>query len=439
MKNRTIIDVLENAKVGQQVELLGWVKSKRAHRDLLFIDLVDSTGTIQVVITKDAGTTFSEAEAIAPESSIMVKGEVRQGDGVRISEISAQEIQLIGGVSITLSPRPRESFDVFDPRYTDLTLGKRHLYIRNEKLRAALKVRHTFFGIVHNWFRKSGFVEVHGPVIGQAPLYDDKSAFSLDFFGHEVFLNQCVAFYLESAVQAFEKVYNIGPSFRAEESKSRRHLAEYWHIKAEIAFADFEDVINVAEELTAHIVRTLATESIEEFGIIGSTVDATQLGRIPYPRITYEEAIHMLRSDGVNSEFGESFGTSETTQLCQHFNTPFWITGIPRTIEPFPYVVDPADSRITKTADLIATGGYGELLGIAEKIYQSGPLEERMKEKGKDRDERYRWYTELNRLGNVPHSGFGMGAERTLAWLMQLSHVRDAIPFPRLFNRSPYP
>lgn len=439
MKSNTVSKIIENAKVGHRVELFGWVKSKREHRDLIFIDLVDSTASIQVVISKSESTTFSDAQAIAPESSVVVRGEVRQRGGISGLEISAQEIQVLGGVSITLSPRPRESFDVFDPRYTDLTLGKRHLYIRNEKVRAVLKVRHTFFGIAHNWFRKFGFIEVHGPVIAQAPLYDDKSAFSLDFFGHKVFLNQCVAFYLESAVQAFEKVYNIGPSFRAEESKSRRHLAEYWHIKAEIAFSDFEDIINTAEELTAHIVRSVATECAKELGVIGAVVDAAQLGKIPYPRITYEEALKTLSASGLDSEFGESFGTRETTQLAQSFTTPFWITGIPRTIEPFPYVIDPADSRVTKTADLIATGAYGELLGVAEKIYQLGPLKERMREKGRDQDDRYGWYTELSQLGNVPHSGFGMGAERMIAWLMQLNHVRDAIPFPRMFNRSPYP
>jgi asparaginyl-tRNA synthetase len=441
MKKLYINDILKNVDSEQEVEVLGWIAFKREHREMLFLDLVDSTGSIQIIVRREDASDdlFARAQGLTPESSVRIVGRISRSQKTGSIEIEARQIELIGDASLDISPRPRTHFDIFASKFADSTLKNRHLYLRNEKMMAALRVRHTLFGIVHHWFREQGFIEIHGPILAQVPLYDDKTAFSLDFFGSQVYLNQCVAFYLESAVHAFEKVYNIGPSFRAEESRSRRHLAEYWHVKAEIAFNDFQEIMDFAESMIAHIVKQIGTSSIDDLKILEAAIDADRLSSIPYPRITYQEAFEILSGAGLNLEWGESLGAEDIQVLSQRFSTPFWLTGIPRSVEPFPYEIDPIDPRTTKTADLIAPEGYGELLGIAEKIYDPDQLLARMKEKGRESDERYRWYYELRRYGSVPHSGLGMGVERVLRWLLKLNHVRNTIPFPRIFDRSPYP
>jgi len=440
MKTLYVNEVKTRSEVKQDIELLGWICSKREHGSVIFFDLQDSTGSIQVVVSKDiAANAFGVAQRIVPESSVRVKGTLKPSEYSLTPELEAHEIEIIGTASLNISPRPRAQFDIFAQRYTDLSLRKRHLYLRNDKLMAVLIFRHKFLGMVHDWFRKQGFIEINAPILTQLPLYDEGTAFALDFGGDKVFLTQCVAFYLESAVHAFEKVYNIGPSFRAEESTGKRHLAEYWHVKAEIAFADLEDIICFAEGMISHILHSCASVSRKELASLNGVTDIGMLVKTPYPRITYEEALRELKKKGVEVEWGKSLSSKAEAVLSQEFVTPFWVTGLPRSIEPFPYVVDPSDPQVTKTADLIAPEGFGELLGVAEKIWKPDELLERMREKGKDKDSRYDWYCELRQYGSVPHSGLGMGVERCIRWLLRLSHVRDAIPFPRLLRRTPYP
>ena len=438
MKKLYIADILVNTN-GQQVEILGWVKSIREHGGVVFFDLIDSTGEIQIVANKSTQYILPSNLVISPESSVKIKGVVKQQDGKTSKEIDASEIELIGLASLDISPRPRTNFDIFSPALADYNLHKRHLVLRNEKMMATLKFRHIFFKIVHDWFREQSFIEIHAPVLTQIPLYEESSAFKVDFFGTKVFLTQCVAFYLESAVHAFEKVYNLGPSFRAEKSRGKRHLAEYWHVKAEIAFADLEDIMHFVESMTAYISSRIAIDAKKELEFLGVSIDTASITNIPYPRITYDEAIAKLKDKGFGVEWGKSLGNDEETSLSEEYTTPFWITGLPRSIEPFPYAISPSNINVTKTADLIAPSGFGELLGVAEKIWQPEELAERMKEKGRDGDNALKWYSELRQYGSVPHSGLGMGAERFMRWLLQLGHVRDVIPFPRMFRRPPYP
>jgi asparaginyl-tRNA synthetase len=439
MKKLYVSDLLKGTETGQEIELLGWIRSKRSFGSVIFLDLMDSTGIIQIVVSKDAGpSVFRKAEGIAPESSVRIKGVVTHGSREGKKEIEAKEIEIIGNVLLSVSPRPRTNFDIFDSRFANISMGKRHLYLRNEKLMAVFRFRHMLMGIIHAWFNEQDFIEINAPVLTQLLLYEDNTAFDLNFFGNKVFLTQCVAFYLESAVHAFEKVYSIGPSFRAEESRGRRHLAEFWHVKAEIAFAGLEDIVCFTESMISYIIHRSMDEGRKELKILRVTADLGRLATVPYPRITYDEALERLSRRGLKAEWGKSLGAEEEADLSQEFDTPFWVTGLPCSIEAFPYVIDPSNPRVTKTADLIAPEGFGEILGVAEKIWQPDELLERMKEKGKDIG-RYDWYYELRQLGSVPHSGFGMGVERIIRWLLRLNHVRDAIPFPRLFRRAPYP
>lgn len=437
MKSTYARDLFRNAEVGSAVEFYGWVKNRRVHSRIVFLDVVDSTGTVQCVVASDHDSAFSVASHVSVESAVKITGRIAIAERKQLSwELHVTAIEIVGDSTIDINPYPRSDIDINDARWQQQLLDKRHLYLRNPKVAAILRFRHLLTRIVHDWFDENGFMEIHAPVLTPTPLYDDRTPISLDVHGQNIYLTQCVGFYLESAVHSFEKIYNIGPSFRAEASRSNRHLMEYWHVKAELAFVDLEDMFGVVENFIKDVTERCLREGQEFAEILGTSICSDGL-KAPYPRIDYAVAVEWLKSQGADCEFGRGFGPSEEDLLRQKFDdTPFWIVGIPRTIEPFPYVIDASDDRRTRTADLIASRGYGELLGIAEKINRLDMLDERLAEKGKAGDPRYEWLRELRQYGCVPHGGFGAGLERLIRWLLQVPHVRDTIPFQRTFGRK---
>ncbi|WKZ26661.1 MAG: asparagine--tRNA ligase [Candidatus Paceibacterota bacterium] len=436
MKTTYAVDLLHSPSDGTTVVLYGWVKARRRHNHVVFLDITDSTGSVQCVVEAGNKPAFELARRMNQETAVKITGVLADtGRANPQREIRVDNIEVIGVSTISVSPYPRGNIDIQDPRLQEQLLDKRHFYLRNEKFAAILKFRHVLTRIVHQWFHENGFIEIHAPVLTPTPLYDDRTAMAIKVHEQDVYLTQCVGFYLEQAVHALEKIYNIGPSFRAEESRSKRHLMEYWHIKAELAFVDFEDMASVVERFIHDVSEQCIREGRELANIIGTEICGDGL-KTPFPRIDYAEAVEWLKTQGSDIEFGKSMGSDEETMLCQRFgDTPFWIVGIPRPIEPFPYVIDAADTRRTKTADLIASRGFGELLGIAEKIHSLSMLDERLAEKGKAGDARYEWLRDLRQYGCVPHGGFGMGLERFIRWLLQIPHVRDTIPFHRAFSR----
>lgn len=436
MKKVYVADLLNRIPNGAQVELYGWVKNRRRHNYIVFLDICDSTGMVQIVVDKTNKKLFELAKRISQETAVKIVGILTEtGRPNPPKEIRVRDIEIVGVSTINVSPYPRSDIDIFEPKLQEQLLNKRHFYLRNEKIAAILKFRHVLTRIVHQWFHENGFIEIHAPVLTPTPLYDDRTAMALKVHGQDVFLTQCVGFYLEQAVHSFEKIYNIGPSFRAEESRSKRHLMEYWHIKAELAFVDFEDMAAVVEQFIRNVSEKSIREGSELARVIGTDMCEDGL-KTPFPRIDYGEAVGWLKVQGSDMEFGKSLGSDDESLLSNRFgNTPFWVVGIPRSIEPFPYVVDSADTCRTKTADLIASRGFGELLGIAEKIHTLPMLDERLAEKNKAGDARYEWLRELRQYGCVPHGGFGMGLERFIRWLLQIPHVRDTIPFHRAFGR----
>lgn len=434
MKTLFIGDVLRGVKRdGTQVTLLCWLKARRDQGRIVFIDLVDSTGTIQAMSNHDHESVTDLAKTIPLESAVEAMGTVHQGP--KGPEIHLNDIKVVGLAESGFSPRPRSNFDPFDPNMVDHMLAKRYLYIRNPKAAAVLRYRHLIMEAARNWFSSRGYIELTAPVLTLTPLYEDDSAMGLQVNGEPAFLTQCVGFYLEAAVHSFERCYNMGPSFRAEESRSKRHLMEYWHIKAELAWVSLEDLVDIVEDFVSHLVRFSQDHCQDIFKTLGTVLKPDGM-EIPFPRIKYSDAVERLQDLGMPFEFGSSLGSPEEELLSKQFTTPFWITGIPRSIEPFPYVIDKTDPRVTRTADLICSRGYGELLGIAEKIDNLAELDERMAEKGKAGDPRYEWLRHLRSNGCVPHGGFGMGAERAIRWLLGIEHVRDAMPFPRIFRRA---
>ena len=436
---QTYIQDLWDRPVNADVHLLGWLKARRSQGGIIFLDVCDSTGNIQIVVNRSLvdDAVMESANTIPVESAVEIRGRLAQHHQ-KLREIVAQRIVLVGSVERQVSPQPRGDFDIFDPALANHLLNNRHIYLRNPKIMAILRFRSVLMTQMRRWFEENGYLEINAPILTPVPLYDDSTAIPIVIHGEQVYVTQCVGYYLEAAAHAFERVYNMGPSFRGEESRSRRHLIEYWHIKAELAFSNLEDIIKTVEDIIKFLTQECWRLSDDMLSVIGTNMCLDGL-EIPFARISYEEAISRLQSEGVAIEFGKSLGSEEEEMLSRMFTGPFWITGIPRVVEPFPYVIDSTDTRITRVADLIASNGYGELLGVAEKIHDLPMLDERLEEKGKRDDARYEWIREIHQLGCVPHTAFGMGVERLIRWLLNIPHVRDAIPFPRVFRRRIMP
>lgn len=435
MKNVWTKDLLSK-DVGEKVSLKGWISGKRCMGRIVFLDINDSTGTIQTVIEKKNVTKkiFDLVLQTPPESAIEVGGSMRRNKNVM--EIYARSFKVIGKATLQLSPRPRSNFDIFGQKHTKQVLDYRHVYLRNAKLMAVLKFRSKLMQIIREWFIKNKFIEFDAPILTPAPLYDNSTAIPVTIHGERIFLTQCAGFYLEAAAHALERVFNMGPSFRGEESRSNRHLIEYWHIKAELVFGNIEDIISLVEKMLKEITIE-CSNSCKEIMSILETHLCTDSTKSPFPRISYEDAIKHLQTKGFKTHFGKGIGVKEEKELSKIYtNTPFWLVGIPRIIEPFPYSINAIDPRITVVADLIASNGCGELLGVAEKIYDPEMLNERLREKGKFDDPRYQFVKDIHQTGCVPHIAFGMGLERLIRWLLNLPHVRDAIPFPRVVRRN---
>jgi len=437
MKNTFIEDIL---KMDSETEifLLGWIASKRKYKKVIFIDVIDSTGKIQAIIEKhENNDLFHKVASCKIGDAIRIKGKLMCDKTQK--QIVLEEIHVISRNNVHLSPNPYKLSDIFSEKYVNYFMNNRHFYMKHPKFMAVLRARHKMIDSLRDFFKKQGLTEITAPILTQIPLYPENTAFCIDFWGTKVFLTQCVAFYLESAVLSFEKVFNIGPSFRREKSKGRRHLAEYWHVKVELAWANIDDIIRFAEDMIYYLAKQLRQNARSELEVLNVFIDLDKL-RPPYPQISYDEALEILERKGKPLEWGRSFGADEEKLLSEEFQTPFWIRGIPKVIEPFPYELDENNPNITKVADLIAPEGFGELLGVAEKIWKYDKLIRKMQEKGIDpKTKKYEWYLNLREFGCVPHSGIGIGVERVLRWLLKLSHVRDTIPFPRTFQRKPYP
>lgn len=413
-----------------KVTYLGWIKRKRDSKNIIFIDLSIQERELKLIIDKDQVvlSNFSEFKDLNIECYIHIEGNEYYNFKRGQNEVKVKLIELISLSETVHYPKFRDDkVNIFDEKFVNISLTDRHLYIRNPRIIRVVKFRHKLLSIIRQWFEANNFIEIPAPIITPLSLYDSSTAIPVNIHGQSMFLSQCAGFYLESSVMALGRVYNIGPSFRNESSRSKRHLLEYWHVKGEAISLSLEGMIKLTESLIIYIVENLRAE----------TANASNL-YLPneLPRLTYREAIKVLESKGLKVAFGKNFGQKEEKILSENFSSPFWIMYNSRQGEPFPYKIKPDDDQVTMTADLIASNGYGELLGVAEKIEDLSELDERLREKGKKDDLRYEWIRDIRRFGCAPHSAFGMGLERLIRWMLALSHVRDAHPFPRIFGRN---
>ncbi len=419
------IEELQGLKEGELVKIAGWVYRKSELGGVVFLRVRDSTGIVQVVAKDEyvSKEDLENARQAGIESSLIIEGRLRRDPrsptGV---EVLASKIKIAGkSHDFPIKPDSGEEF----------LLDNRHLHIRTTKMRNALLIRREAMRAAEEWFIKNGFVRVEGPTFVGAAVEGGATLFEVPYFGKKAYLTQSSQFYLEAAIFAFENVYTIQPSFRAEKSRTRRHLTEFWHAEAEMAWADLDGMMQVAESL----VRYISQKVVERAGHI---LEAMNRKFEPpddrFPRITYDEAIEIAKRKGASIEWGDDLGTETERAISLEFDLPVFVTRYPKKAKAFYHKPDPKRPDVVLCADLLAPEGIGEIIGGGQRIDSEEELLMRLREENLDPKD-YKWYLDLRRYGSVPHSGFGLGIERTIRWIAGLPHIRNAIPFPRTPTR----
>ncbi len=420
--------------MGRGVRLSGWIYRKRVSGGIIFIALRDVTGLIQVAIKKDNvdSRSWDDASTAGIESSVEVSGTMaedkRSPTGYELGATSFRSI----GVS--------EPFPITEYQSTELLLDKRHLWLRSQRMIAAMKVRSYLFRYAREFLDMKGFYEITPPILTKAGGETGANLFETDFFGNKAYLTESSQLYSEAMIFSLEKVYAFAPSFRAEQSRTTKHLAEYWHLEPEMAYYDNKKSMSLQEKLVSHLASRLALnheDILKEFEI--NKEDLLKI-RPPFKRISYESALQILNNKGFGLKWGDDFGVEHERALTETEDKPMFIYNWPKAIKPFYMPVNPKDERTVLCADLQAPKGHGEIIGGSERIWKLDELMDRMKEVEKDKGitfnmDNYNWWIDLRRYGSVPHAGFGMGMERVMKWMLNLGHIRDAIPFPRMSNR----
>jgi asparaginyl-tRNA synthetase len=412
----------------QEVTVRGWAYRLRLGGKIRFVILRDGTGIVQCVVTEaDSGQAFEKVRELTQESSCVITGTVRADErapgGFEIVTSDIEVIQRAEEYPIT----PKEHGVAF-------LMDHRHLWLRSSRQNAILRIRAEVMRASREYLDGQGFVEVDAPILTPASVEGTSTLFETEYFGGKVFLSQSGQLYNEAACAAFGKVYCFGPTFRAEKSKTRRHLTEFWMLEPEVAYGDLEMTFNLAEGLVAFVVERVLETRRKELGTLGRDTGKLEKVRPPFARITYDEALAILSDKGDAIEWGEDFGGDEETTLSQAFEGPVFVHRYPVGAKAFYMQPDPENSDVAMCTDLLAPEGYGEIVGGSERIYDADLLRKRLKEYDLP-EEDFRWYLDLRKYGSVPHAGFGMGIERVVGWICGIKHIREAVPFPRLMHR----
>ncbi len=410
------------------IQLRGWIYRIRKLKTKIFIVLRDASGSIQCVIEKGTSA-WEKAQDLLVESSIVIKGHLRKDKRAPGNvEVDVEKLNVIGEA---------EEFPIHKDKSVSFLLDVRHLWIRSKKMRNILKVRNEILHAGRNFFREHGFYEVTGPMFVAQAGEEGSSLFEVEYFGEKAYLSQTSQLHLEAAIFSLEKVFTMGPSFRAEKSFTPRHLTEYTHLEAEEAWCDLEGTLKTQEELIAFIAKRVYENCNEEVKQLGRDPSDLKNIKPPFKRIDYAEAINQLQLKGFDIEWGEDLGVREERALTKNETKPLFILNYPKDVKAFYMKQHPDDPQRVLCDDLLAPEGYGEIIGGSERETEYERLLQNIKERGED-PQKYKWYLDLRKYGSVPHSGFGLGMERLIRWLCKLDHIRDAIPFPRTPNRK-YP
>ena len=418
---------------GESVTLRGWLHKRRSSGKIHFLTVRDGTGFVQAVMSRAAAgdEAFTKADHLGQETALMVQGTVRadaRAPGGYEIDVSALEVI---GDSQKYPITPKE-------HGVDFLLDRRHLWIRTERQMAILRVRHEIINAIRDFFNERGFILADTPILTPAACEGTTTLFPVPYFDHATaYLAQSGQLYNEANAMALGRVYCFGPTFRAERSKTRRHLTEFWMVEPEMSYATLDDVMTLAEELVASVVGRVLEARHRELAVLER--DTTPLKRVlaPFPRVSYDDAVKILKERGLPFEWGGDFGGPDETALADHFEQPVVIHRFPSAIKAFYMKPDPERSDLSLSVDLLAPEGYGEIIGGGQRLDDYDLLLERLQAHDLPR-ETFEWYLDLRRYGSVPHGGFGMGIERVVAWICGLEHVREAIPYPRtLYRLSP--
>ena len=415
---------------GGQVRVSGWLYNARSSGKLRFLVVRDGSGYLQAVVFRPQvpEQVWADAERLTQESSLRVVGKVRADErapgGVELQVEELEIVQLCPEYPIT----PKE-------HGPDFLLNHRHLWLRSRRQHAIMRVRNELVFAIREFFYSRNYVNIDSPILTPAAAEGTATLFETDYFGEKAYLSQSGQLYLEPAAAAHGKVYCFGPTFRAEKSKTRRHLTEFWMVEPEVAWMRFDALLDLAEEFVAELVARVLDRCKEDLERLERDVSKLEPAtRRPYPRIDYGDAIVKLQGKGFEVTFGDDFGGDEETALADESGKPIMITRYPAAIKAFYMEPDANDPARALAVDMIAPEGYGEIIGGSERIGSYEKLEQRIREHDLPR-QAYEWYLDVRRYGGFPHSGFGMGIERVVTWLCGLSHLREAIPYPRMLNR----
>lgn len=425
---RYFIDELEKY-VGQTVELKGWVYNTRGSKKIKFLILRDGTGLCQCTFFNGEcdNEAFENFSQLTQESSVkvtgVVKAEPRSPGGY---ELAAQSFEVLS-TSTDYPITPKE-------HGVDFLMNNRHLWLRSKRQHAVIRVRSELINAIRSFFDDRGFTCTDAPIFTPNACEGTSTLFSTEYFDQQAFLSQSGQLYMEATAAAFGKVYCFGPTFRAEKSKTRRHLIEFWMVEPEVAFNDLYDNMELAEQFVEYIVQRTIKNRRAELEVLERDISKLEVIKGPFPRLHYQEAVEIIKKE--NSEFidGGDFGGTDETIISSKFDKPVFVHHFPTAIKAFYMKEEPADKKFSLSCDLLATEGYGEIIGGGQREENLQVLEAKIKEHDLSLDD-FAWYRDLRRYGSFPHSGFGLGIERTVSWICGLSHVRETIPFPRLYGR----
>ncbi len=416
--------------VDQEVTIGGWLASKRSSGKIAFLQIRDGSGFIQGVVVKaEVGEEiFARAKSVSQESSLYVTGVIQKDERSPFGfELQVKDIEIIHeSLDYPITPKAHGP---------EFLMDNRHLWLRSKRQHAVMKIRNEIIRATYEFFNEEGFVKVDPPILTGSAPEGTSELFATKYFDEDAYLSQSGQLYMEAAAMALGKVFSFGPTFRAEKSKTRRHLIEFWMIEPEMAFIEFKENLEVQEKFVSSIIQSVLKNCELELNTLGRDTSKLEQIQVPFPRITYDEAIKFLHEQGFDDiQWGDDFGAPHETAIAESYDKPVFITHYPTKIKPFYMQPDPDREEVVLCADLIAPEGYGEIIGGSERIHDQELLEQRINEHGLSEDA-YKWYMELRKYGSVPHSGFGLGLERTVAWISGVEHVRETIPFPRLLNR----
>ena len=417
--------------VGEEISLYGWIYNKRSSGKIKFLILRDGTGLLQCVYFKGNVTpeVFELADRLGQESSVEVKGKVKvEPRAVGGYELDATDLRVISEAhDYPITPKEHG---------VEFLMDNRHLWLRSSRQVAIMRVRHRIVKAIRDFFDERGFTLMDPPILTPAACEGTSTLFETEYFDlGKAYLTQSGQLYAEAGAMALGKVYTFGPTFRAEKSKTRRHLTEFWMVEPEVAFNDLNDNMDLAEEFLEYVVQTVLKDKKDELKVLERDTSKLENVKRPRPRISYDEAVEILKKNGIDFQWGNDLGGTDETVISNQFEKPVMVHRYPAEVKAFYMKRDPENDKLALAVDVLAPEGYGEIIGGSQREDNLEVLQARIKEHNLPQSA-FEWYLDLRRYGSVPHSGFGLGLERTVAWICGLEHVRETIPFPRMIYRN---